>query len=699
MDEYDITNQENINEETNATQVQMQDELVSDTPQTQSVPSKQPAMPSTPPFEPQQSEAELREEADRIFKTEEEKLKEDMEAVALEMDRQAHKEKLDKKIENTQQHQNILLKIVRAIVHAIRYTVDPSYRHDCQIASSLERRADLNAQVKAYESRKADKIKDELNKIDKSQEKVPENNKPAKDQEKTISPMQTAKDLVNNILEQKPIEGSLAAEFFQQDRYGLLSLVKDDIKEMLNNSDYEQSSKNLINALQNYRDALVAHEDATYARVGIIQCVGAIAEQRLQEIQQAYGADRQKALCLYMNENVRHILAVPTVDITQAVAKAAYDKLTEGALNMHEKNNPEKTFDPIKSYKRVLRTYPPLVKAFDTETQKKQFVVEAALKAPEALTYMNPDAIDKNTIKYIEKRIAQENTFSKEHGKPIVDIRMVADEIRAWTANGGATAVLSKMLDEKLGIQKTEPEQIQGDVSQNNNIPVMPEYDQQQEYMQPEIDQVYMDSNVVENVQEQVVIQQQSDMSEGMFFDVRKNSEEQSVYPEQCTEVETQKLSWQQRPEFSDAITQAQQNLSQYQMFGGPNQEELKLEILRENPSLYQCLTDEEKTISATVEAVARDLSLIKYVPEEDKMPEYEDRDELKEKILTHAEQLVKEESIRTKENAHSIVGLSYAKVTGSDTKEAKELKKQLKSRSFKIQEDINRSSQNIDEH
>ena len=171
-----------------------------------------------------------------------------------------------------------------------------------------------------------------------------------------------------------------------------------------------------------------------------------------------------------MSENARHILAVPTADITQEVAKTAYDKLTEGARSMHEKSNPEKPFDAIKSYKRVLRTYPPLVKAFDTETQRKQFVVEAAITAPEALTYMDPAAINKNTIKYIEKRIAQKNEHAKEKGDQIIDIRNVADEVRAWTANGGAAAVLSEMLDEKLGIQKAEPEQVQNAIEQDNNL-------------------------------------------------------------------------------------------------------------------------------------------------------------------------------------------------------------------------------------
>lgn len=745
MDEYDVTNQENIDEvmtdqmppeqpqeearqpeyqeaeqsqapaqehldESNPFDIPLQEDSSTEIQQEQTV-EPQPDIPPAPPVEPKQSEAELREEADRIFKTEEQKLKEDMEAAALEMDRQARQEKLDKMAEDAQHRQNILMKIVRAIVHAIRYAVDPSYRHDCQIASSLERRADLNAQVKAYESRKADKIKDELEKIDKAQEKQEEIQKDNSlekeaekekdqkgEQEKTVSPLQTAKDLVNNILEQNPIDGSVAAEFFNQDRYGLLNLAKDEIKETLNNSGYEQLSKDLINALQNYHNVLAMHEDATYARVGVIQCVAAIAEQRIQEIQQSYNADRQRALCLYMSENARHILAVPTADITQEVAKTAYDKLTEGARSMHEKSNPEKPFDAIKSYKRVLRTYPPLVKAFDTETQRKQFVVEAAITAPEALTYMDPAAINKNTIKYIEKRIAQKNEHAKEKGDQIIDIRNVADEVRAWTANGGAAAVLSEMLDEKFGIQKAEPEQVQNAIEQDNNIPVMPEYNQQSEYIQQETNQVYIDPGMTGNLQEQAVVQQ-PDMSEGMFFDMREDPEEQQMYQEQYEEPTEPELSWQQQPEFADAITKAQQNLSQYQMFGGPNQEELKLEVLRENPSLYQYLPDNEKTISATVEAVSRDLSLIKYVPEEDKLPEYEDRDELKEKILAQAEQHVKEEATRTKENAHSIVGSSYAKVAGSDTKEAKEMKKQLKSRSFKIQEEISKNSQDIDEH
>ena len=154
MDEYDVTNQENIDEvmtdqmppeqpqeeaqqpeyqEAEQSQAPAQEHLDGPNPfdiplqedssteiQQEQTIEPQPDIPPAPPVEPKQSEVELREEADRIFKTEEQKLKEDMEAAALEMDRQARQEKLDKMAEDAQHRQNIIMKIVRAIVHAIR---------------------------------------------------------------------------------------------------------------------------------------------------------------------------------------------------------------------------------------------------------------------------------------------------------------------------------------------------------------------------------------------------------------------------------------------------------------------------------------------------------------------------------------------------------------------------------------------------
>lgn len=109
----------------------------------------------------------------------------------------------------------------------------------------------------------------------------------------------------------------------------------------------------------------------------------------------------------------------------------------------------------------------------------------------------------------------------------------------------------------------------------------------------------------------------------------------------QALEESGYNLSWEQRPNFASTIEFMKPELDrQYQIIGGMNglsNEELKVKVMEQTPALYKCLRDSEKTIAATVEAVGQNLALIKYVPDEDLMPEYEDRDVLKDKILDRA--------------------------------------------------------------
>ena len=109
----------------------------------------------------------------------------------------------------------------------------------------------------------------------------------------------------------------------------------------------------------------------------------------------------------------------------------------------------------------------------------------------------------------------------------------------------------------------------------------------------------------------------------------------------QALEESGYNLSWEQRPNFKFFIEHMRPELDkQYQIIGGMrglSNEELKMKVIESKPDLYKCLRDSEKTIAVTVEAVGQNLVLIKDVPDEDLMPEYEDRDILKDKILDRA--------------------------------------------------------------
>lgn len=673
-------------------------------------PESQSEMPQQePPQEQYKSLEEMQAEADRIFRTEEEHLRMDMEAAAMDIDKAAREEKLAKMAEDAQQRQNILMKILHAIAHVIRYVVDPSYRHDCQIASALERRADINAQVKAFEARKADLIKEELDKNhEKQQDKAPQGHEEQKETQKEErddkrSPEKilnmalgtVAKELIAEINQLKPNEQVLPEGMHKQDRYGILKVASDDVFKFYKDETKHDEIMKIIEALQNYKKTLENQEPALQARGELIMSLGALAEKDIADKQMTYNVGRQEAICLYMQDNPRHILTVPVIDISKDVAQVAYEKLKDTSKKLFEKQHPDKEYDEqeeLRTMRNTMRSYPPIVRAFDSETQKKQLVIQAAMTTPEALAYMDPEAIDQKTVTFLTKRIETTNIRNAEHGKELIDIRKLADEIRSWAPRGGAAAVLATELDKTLGQDLGVQEQAMG-----------PQENLQPEIMQPEIMQPEeAEWNQMPDNPGSVVDEPSFEVPEELQYEMARGASE---YEEEMNQPVTQmepeapeEIPWKERPEFESVIEQIQPRLTQYQMLGGPTDEELKLEVLQAEPTLYQHLDDNEKTLAATIEAVSRDLSLIKYVPEEDQMPEYEDRDELKAQILAKTEQLIKEEARRTKENAHSI-STNYSKVCGSDSKEAKDMKRQLKNRTFNIQADLSRDTQDYDEH
>lgn len=177
-----------------------------------------------------------------------------------------------------------------------------------------------------------------------------------------------------------------------------------------------------------------------------------------------------------------------------------------------------------------------------------------------------------------------------------------------------------------------------------------------------------------------------------------KNMQDFSDSLVNAKDVENHEAPWQERKVFAETIQKIQPILEQYKMFGGPTNEELKLEVLKENPRLYQFLNTDEKTTQATIEAVARDLELFDYVPDEDSMPEFEDTEVLKDKIVDKAEQLLQQESQTRDMSIEQVYEEKYAQVA-SCSDNVWDMVEDLESRCNSDLDSHDRSTHNFDEH
>ena len=81
-------------------------------------------------------------------------------------------------------------------------------------------------------------------------------------------------------------------------------------------------------------------------------------------------------------------------------------------------------------------------------------------------------------------------------------------------------------------------------------------------------------------------------------------------------------VRWDEQPAFLSAVQDAKDYIRQMTdgQIQNPDIETIKLEVITQKPELYKNLPDEEKTVDVTIKAVSSNLSLMRYVPDSEKM-------------------------------------------------------------------------------
>lgn len=696
--------------------------------------------------QPQKASAELEDEIDEInYDEEDDPLEDEMNPTKAEQ--KAKGEAISLQAEDKE---GLFKKIWNTFVHVIRYVIDPIYRHDCQNAAALERRADLNAQVKAYEQRKADKIKEKLE-PDKDKEMIVEKQDQILDTEHTadtkfFSDFTLAETL--NLLDMAKKDISAMQSYSQNQQTNILiNLLKKDIDKSYSSNDsiYKNTAADCLRTVINAWAANVQDDkNAEFHKLSVTDRLyllnpdydrstntpGSFNEQLFRSASRLMDMTMEiedKSLENYIDENPSSIIFLSPDKVTTDMAKNAYDHFkTKAAVNFMKKN-PDRDFDEKeerKLQKNLIIKYPQLSAAFDPISQKKNLLVHAAIQSPEALAFMSAEVgTDKKTLQYLEKQIEYHNSKLDEHVTKLdfsVIENTLANVIQQFGPENAAGTLLQN-IDAEITHENRDLTTIME--SFGNNIEIEWHEEEQKNIAIPEDHLPTTDPDLTPNEPFDQTIPQREDIpipEQSYTIDSSLSQNEPSEQPQEnynmppedffqaveeepITPVEDYCIPWDQKPEFSEAIEEARKNLNtqhhglQAMMIHEVTPEDIKIEIMKEQPGLYQYLPNEDKTIAATVEAVSRDLSLIKFVPDEDLMPEYEDRDELKKQILDHAEDLIRQECLQQDIDTISpmyVIKSEYGTCNG-DTKEAKELKKEIKARGFKIHEDVCHSQGN----
>ena len=269
-------------------------------------------------------------------------------------------------------------------------------------------------------------------------------------------------------------------------------------------------------------------------------------------------------------------------------------------------------------------------------------------------------------------------------GKETIDKNQIIQNIVDLADRGGAIVPLIEKLEEDLGVQLIDHTSV---LQQSQEQPM--HEDQQYEQSQPEMPPYPMPEPPEE-------------LFEGRPDPMDEYEQDQYQEPYQPDDVQVEPVSsmtWLDNPDLQQSIEDTKADLAQINpmLIQNIDPESLKVEMIKKFPDTYKELPDEEKTVEVTVNAVSQNLSLMQYVPDDMDSPNYEDRDILKEKILKAVEDRVVQEAIQTNTQVQYIVSHTYAKEKSSDTLEIKEMKKELKSKSFQLAEQVSKNHDGIE--
>ena len=673
--------------------------------------------PSGPDHSEEEAAQDTEEKREQVWREEEKALQIEQEQYQQE----EQKQRREQETADIEKKTGFLKKLMLYVAHLVRYAVDPLYRSDCRYVASIERRADLKAQAKDYEQRRAEKLENDLNsqktqiinEHDSDKEKgteipnvsalIAERTEQGMNREEAIISLLKSRPELTEYLTKRDLETAFYSAVYQcneqqKQQFGFAPLQLQEIHDLRDNLIHaDPSYDKMWKIVEEYYRLPEGQERTTFmgnAIVGMHSETRSQLETAIQNSMEINHFNREQAIMAEVSIKPNLYRYLKPEDQTQIVQKTAYDALLNQTIDNAKRNHKwaDKTMEDPKFRNNIYRTmlinYPQIVAAVIPEEVQRRLIPSVVIRNPKTAAYLNPElGNDQKTAHYLVKALEQENQRRQEQNQPQIEKINLVQQLEHYPQ--GAAGTLAAQIKQMWGIEEpirtSEPIQNPDSehyVESDHKYYPEPELKLMQDYdleYYPELDpEYYMESDpeVMGNSE--------------YYSEPEPNPSSESMPEPEQVDIEPQ-TSWYEQDTFKTVVAEAKQTPEAQlhkTLFHSYDYELIKQIILERNPELYEDLPEAEKNLNATLTAVTNNISLMRYVPEDPCIePDYGDRETLKQEIIKKIEDRAIQEARETKVNVQYVIKNKYGKDRAGDTLEVKEMKKELRSRSFDLQE------------
>lgn len=691
-----------------------------------------------PPVGPDHSEEkqaqDTEEKREQVWREEEARIRKEQEAY----------QKQETEITETEQKDSFLKRLFQYVAHLVRYAIDPMYRNDCRYVASIERRADLKTQAKDYEKRReamqekekepglqkpmemGESVKEAEKELPNTNAMINERMDHGMSRGEAIADLLNEKPDLSEYLSKRNLELAFQGALFQcneshMKQFGLSPLQNREIMDLSQNLTLIDPSCDKMWKIVDQYYRIPDEKERTQFIGKTIQEIHAETRdwlgQALQSSMEKNGFSREQAIMAEVSMNPQLYLYLAPEDQTDLARKTAYDTMFSQTIDSagrkdkwKGKSMEDQRFkDHI--YRSMLVQYPQIAAPYTPQEVQRKLLPSIVIANPRAAVYLDPEiGRDRQVVYNLGKMIENENQRRQEKELPMIEKSQMLKQMEYY--GQGAAGTLAEQMKSMWGLNPVQdmqepviqpkaeeqsipvPEQIPEEVMEG--IPYMEVPDDYQIEQSFPIDQAgpemipYTEmagpSEAVWNPEE---VLEPIEPEEGADSAEPENTPCPTEQEESLQQM-PEDLPWYEQDSFTEAIAEAKQAdaVKLYKSaFHEYDYEMIKKIVLEQNPELYKDLPEAERNIDATLIAVSQDISLMKYVPEDPCIePEYGDRTEMRKAILSEIEKQALIEARETNVNVQYVIKNKYGKERAGDTLEVKDMKKEIRSRSFELQ-------------
>lgn len=698
-----------------------------------------------PPVGPDHSEEEqaqdTEEKREQVWREEEARIRKEQEAY----------QKQETEITETEQKDSFLKRLFQYVAHLVRYAIDPMYRNDCRYVASIERRADLKTQAKDYEKRReamqekekepglqkpmemGESVKEAEKELPNTNAMINERMDHGMSRGEAIADLLNEKPDLSEYLSKRNLELAFQGALFQcneshMKQFGLSPLQNREIMDLSQNLTLIDPSCDKMWKIVDQYYRIPDEKERTQFIGKTIQEIHAETRdwlgQALQSSMEKNGFSREQAIMAEVSMNPQLYLYLAPEDQTDLARKTAYDTMFSQTIDSagrkdkwKGKSMEDQRFkDHI--YRSMLVQYPQIAAPYTPQEVQRKLLPSIVIANPRAAAYLDPEiGRDRQVVYNLGKMIENENQRRQEKELPMIEKSQMLKQMEYY--GQGAAGTLAEQMksmwglnpvqdmqepviqpqEEELSIPIPEPmEQVsEKTIEEIPYMEVPDDYQVEQSFpiecMDPEAI-LYPEMEEMPETEKEIPDQCEPDKIPYQTNPGMVHSEEsEEVDPETIEELifqEPEEALWYEQDSFSEAVAEAKQTdaVKLYKSaFHEYDYEMIKKIVLEQNPELYKDLPEAERNIDATLIAVSKDISLMRYVPEDPGIePEYGDRAAVRQEVLSEIEKQALIEARETNVNVQYVIKNKYGKERAGDTLEVKEMKKEIRSRSFELQ-------------